>query len=129
MMATMITAGACGLLYFVLSFRVVQLRLAHKVNIGDGGHDPLHARIRAHANFAEYVPFILILMGLIEGRTGLNSTLTATGIVILLVRIAHAIGMGRPAPNPFRMVGAAGTWIVLVGLSIWAIVLAYQGHA
>jgi len=107
----------------------VQLRQAHKVTIGDGGHDPLLSRIRAHANFAEYVPIILILMGLIEMRTGTTELLTATGIVLFLIRIAHALGMARPAPNAFRIAGAAGTWIILVGLSVWAIILAYSQHA
>ncbi len=129
MMITLVTAGCCGLLYFVLTLRVVQLRQTHKVMIGDGGHDPLLSRIRAHANFAEYVPIILILMGLIEMRTGVTELLTATGVLLFLIRIAHAAGMARPAPNPFRIAGAAGTWIILVGLSIWAIVLAYSHHA
>jgi len=128
-MVTLVTAGCCGLLYFILSLRVVQLRQAHKVTIGDGGHDPLLSRIRAHANFAEYVPIILILMGLIEMRTGTTELLTATGIVLFLIRIAHALGMARPAPNAFRIAGAAGTWIILVGLSVWAIILAYSHHA
>lgn len=129
MMVTLVTAGCCGLLYFVLSLRVVLGRQAHKVMLGDGGHDALLARIRAHANFAEYVPIILILMGLIEMRTGVTEMLTSTGVLLFLIRIAHALGMARPAPNPFRIAGAAGTWIILIGLSIWAIVLAYSHHA
>lgn len=126
MMTTLITAGLCGLLYFVLTIRVVQARTTAKVMIGDGGDDKLLSRIRAHANFAEYVPIILILMGLIETRTGISDLLTSTGILLFLIRIAHAIGMARPAPNPFRIAGAAGTWIILVGLSVWAIFLAYS---
>ena len=129
MMVTLVTAGCCGLLYFVLSLRVVLGRQAHKVMIGDGGHDALLTRIRAHANFAEYVPLILILMALIEMRTGVTELLTSTGVLLFLIRIAHAVGMARPAPNPFRIAGAAGTWIILIGLSIWAIVLAYTHHA
>lgn len=129
MMITLVTAGCCGLLYFVLTMRVGQLRHAHGVSLGDGGNDALLSRIRAHANFAEFVPIILILMGLIEMRTGVTETLTATGVLLLLIRIAHAAGMARPAPNALRMAGAAGTSIILVGLSIWAIVLAYSHHA
>lgn len=129
MMITLVTAGCCGLLYFILTVRVVLGRQAHKVMIGDGGNDALLSRIRAHANFAEYVPIILILMGLIETRTGITELLTSTGVLLFLLRIAHAIGMARPAPNPFRVAGAAGTWIILIGLSVWAIILAYTGHA
>ncbi len=129
MMATMITAGFCGLLYFILSLRVVQARQAHKVTLGDGGNDPLLARIRAHANFAEYVPIILVLMGLIESRTGTTDLLTATGVLLFLIRVAHAIGMARPGVSPFRVAGAGGTWVILTGLSIWVLVLAYAHHA
>ncbi len=129
MMITLVTAGCCALLYFVLTVRVVQGRQASNITLGDGGHDPLIARIRAHANFAEYVPIILILMGLIESRTGVTELLTATGVLLFLIRIAHAVGMAQPAPNAFRIAGAAGTWIIMVGLAIWAIVLAYSGHA
>ena len=68
-------------------------------------------------------------MGLIEMRTGVTELLTSTGVLLFLIRIAHAIGMARPAPNPFRIAGAAGTWIIMVGLSIQAIVLAYSHHA
>ena len=129
MMITLVTAGFCGLLYLVLSLRVGQSRVSHKVMIGDGDNDALLSRIRAHGNFAEYVPIILILMGVVEARIGAgNELLASTGILLFLLRIAHAIGMTRPAPNPFRMAGAVGTWIVLAGLSVWAIVLAY-GHA
>ena len=129
MMITLVTAGCCGLLFFVLSLRVALGRQAHKAMIGDGGHDALLTRIRAHANFAEYVPIILILTGLIELRTGVTELLTATGVLLFLLRIVHALGMARPAPNPFRVAGAAGTWIILIGLSIWAITLAYTHHA
>lgn len=129
MMITLVTAGFCGLLYFVLSLRVSQVRVAEKVMTGDGGNGLLLARVRAHANFAEYVPIILILMGAIEARIGAgNELLASTGILLFLLRISHAFGMTRPAPNPFRLSGAVGTWIVLVGLSIWAIALAYS-HA
>lgn len=127
-MVTLITAGFCGLLYFILSVRVVQLRAAHRVSLGDGGQEALLSRIRAHANFAEYVPIILVLLGLIESREGATELLTATGVLLFLVRVAHAVGMARAAPNPFRVVGAAGTWIILIGLSVWAVVLGYS-HA
>ncbi len=122
MMVTLVTAGCCGLLYLVLTFRVGQLRHVHKVSLGDGGNDLLLSRIRAHANFAEFVPIILILMGLIELRTGVTELLTSTGVLLFLIRICHAVGMARPAPNPFRLAGATGTSIILAGLSIWAII-------
>ena len=63
---TLTIAGAAALLNIWLGPRVGQMRLAHKVSIGDGGNEALIARMRAQANFVEYTPFVLILLGLIE---------------------------------------------------------------
>ena len=50
--------------------------------------------------------------------------------MLFLVRIAHAYRHGAaPRRIAFRIAGAAGTWIILIGLSVWAIVLAYTHHA
>ena len=59
MLVTLVTGGLSGLLYFWLSWRVVQVRQSTKVSIGHGDGDLLLQRIRAHANFAEYVPISL----------------------------------------------------------------------
>jgi uncharacterized membrane protein YecN with MAPEG domain len=123
---TTYTAAVMGLLLLALSYRISQIRIANKVNIGDGGDPELFARIRAQANLAEYVPAILILMGLIEYATGYSILLGVCALVTILSRIAHAIGMGRPSPNPFRVAGTAGTWIVLLVLSVWALIVAIQ---
>jgi len=122
---TLTTAGLLGLLYFVLSLRVVQVRGKLKVNLGDGGDDMLLSRIRAHANFAEYVPMLLILMALIELSVEPSLWLWALGATIVVARIAHAVGMARGGGNPFRVIGTMGTWIPLVIASVWAIAV---GH-
>lgn len=125
MIITLATAGLLGLVYFWLSWRVVQVRQSARVSIGDGGDGLLLQRIRAHANFAEYVPFCLILIGAIE-LSSLKPpvALPVVGAVLVVVRVAHALGMARDGANVFRIVGAAGTWLVMVGLSLWALVLA-----
>lgn len=122
MIVTLMTAGLCGLLYFVLSLRVGMVRLASKVSIGDGGNDLLLSRIRAHANFAEYVPICLILIAAIEASWTVSPKgLWLAGLALVIVRVSHAVGMTRPAPNPYRVIGAAGTWLTMLGLSLWAI--------
>ena len=121
--ATLTTAGLLGLIYFVLSIRVIRVRGATKVSLGDGNDDTLLARIRAHANFAEYVPLVLVLMALIELWVAPGPWLWAVGATLVVARICHALGMARAAPNPFRIAGTMGTFIPLVGTSIWALVL------
>src|SRR3712207_1417931 len=61
---TLTIAGAAALMNLWLGLRVSMLRRRHKVSIGDGGNDAVRTRMRAHANFAEYTPIFLILLGL-----------------------------------------------------------------
>src|SRR5436305_106738 len=96
---TMTIAGAATLLNIWLGFRVGQMRQAHGVSLGDGGAQPLLARMRAQANFVEYTPFLLILLGLIELATGSATWLWAVGAVYILARLCHAFGMDRPPGN------------------------------
>ena len=130
---TITTAGLCGLLLLVLSVRVSMVRGKSKVSLGDGGDLLLLSRIRAQANFVEYVPFILVLMGLIETTLYVvdprpSMTLGIVGIALVLCRIAHAIGMGQPAPNAARVAGTAGTFIILIVTSVWALIISAHLH-
>jgi hypothetical protein len=124
MQVTLITTGILGLLFLVLSIRVVRVRGQAKVSLGDGGDQNLLSRIRAHANFAEYVPMLLILLALCEYITGPNVLVKGLGGLIVVARCAHAFGMPRPAPNVFRLVGALGSWLALLVLSAWVLWLA-----
>lgn len=128
MIVTITTAGLCGLILLVLSLRVVMVRGKARISLGDGGDAMLLGRIRAHANFAEYVPIILILMGLIENHTGPGVWIGVVGVALVICRIAHAYGMGAPAPNPGRVVGTLGTFTLLAVTSIWALVISARLH-
>ena len=125
MIVTLVTAGLLGLVFFVLSWRVVQVRQKAQVSLGDGGDALLLQRIRAHANFAEYVPICLILLAAIEvSSLAVSPMLVVAGLGLVVVRVAHAIGMAKDGANRWRIAGAAGTWTVMLGLSIWALGLA-----
>ena len=64
--ATPLYAGLLALLFVALSARViVQRRRAH-VSVGDGNDQSLRQKMRVHANFAEYTPIGLVLLGLTE---------------------------------------------------------------
>ena len=128
MVVTMVTAALCGLLYVWLSWRVVQVRQSAKVSLGDGGDARLLQRIRAHANFAEYVPICLVLMGLIEFEMPFSAVMGGFGAALVVCRILHAVGMARGGGNGWRVAGVVGTFAVLLGLSGWAIGLSVLGH-
>ena len=105
-----------------LTIRVVGRRVSGKIMIGDGGDSQMLERIRAHANFTEHVPLTLILMAGIEITAGHHAPwLWLSGGLLVLARIAHAIGMSRPSPNPFRAGGALISWGLILVLSLWAL--------
>ena len=52
---TLIIAAALGLLNLWLGVRVSRVRISRKVSLGHGDVPGMEARIRAHANFNEYV--------------------------------------------------------------------------
>lgn len=122
---TLTIAAAATLINLWLASRTGRVRMAAKVSIGDGGNPQLLARMRAQANFIEYTPFFLILLGLVEFAHGSATWLWLVAIAYILARIAHAFGMDRPAPNPFRMAGILVTFAVLLGLSIYALTIPY----
>lgn len=124
---TLTIAAACAVLALWLAIRVSQVRFAEKVSMGDGGRPLMTARMRAHANFAEHAPFVLILMALVELADGSRTGLWVIGALFVAARIAHALGMERPAPNPWRAGGAIATWLLMAALAGWALTLAYAG--
>ncbi|MFD1949279.1 MAPEG family protein [Sphingomonas arantia] len=122
---TLMFAVAFALINLWLAFRTGKARLGAKVSVGDGGNPLLTARMRAQANFLEYVPLALILIGLIEMRVGASQILFGLGIALVLARVAHAFGMERPVPNPFRAGGILITFLVTIALIVWGALLLY----
>jgi len=122
---TLTIAAACAIINVWLGARVSQLRFRHKVSMGDEGNERIVARMRAHANFVEYAPFFLILLGLVELALGSEGWLWAVAILFVAARLLHPFGMDRPAPNALRIAGASLTWILLLLLAGVAIATAY----
>lgn len=124
---TLVIAAAAALLNLWLATRVGRMRTAHKVSVGDGGNEAVIRRMRAHANYTEYTPFFLILLALVELAWGSNLWLWGVAIIYILGRIAHAFGMD--GATRLRMIGTITTLLVLLGLAIYALVIAYWGMA
>lgn len=126
---TLTMAAAAGLINLWLAIRIGQVRTSQKVSVGDGGNEFVIRRMRAQANFVEYAPFVLILMGLIELSGGSSFWLWVLGGAFIVARIGHGWGMMWPAPNIGRAGGAIGTWAILALLAGWGIGLVYTAQA
>ena len=124
-MITLFYAGSLSVLALFLGIKTGQKRFSKDANItiGVGDNFELLQITRAHGNLIENAVFFLILSALLEivGEIPVLA-LYILGAVFLLSRIAHAYGITRPgAESIFRMLGATGTFLVLVTQSIWAL--------
>jgi len=123
------TAGAAALVNFWLSWRIAQVRQSADIWIGDGGNEQLTRRMRAHGNFAEYVPLVLILIALVEAARGTHLWLAIVAAIFIVARILHGFGMDGWRFG--RMAGMVGTAPVMIGLGLYAGVIAVMtclGH-
>ncbi len=99
---TLTFAAACALLNLWLAIRCARFRISDKIMHGDAGHALLAKRMRAHANFIEYTPIVLILFALIELAAGPSLWLWIGALAYILARIAHGIGMDADKPTAWR---------------------------
>src|SRR3546814_9718791 len=84
---TFITAALLAFFSILLGYRVGQIRTRERVSLGDAGKPALVARMRAHANFGEYVPLPVILIGLIEMAGAARTPLIVAGAALLVARV------------------------------------------
>jgi uncharacterized membrane protein YecN with MAPEG domain len=122
---TALYAGVFAVFALYLSFQAGTYRGKAGVSIlhGDPVNAELAQRVRVHQNFLEYVPMVLILMGLIEINGGSSMFLHVVGILLIVSRIAHAIGLRHDnMAHKGRGIGAGGTALIMLaaaGYTIW----------
>lgn len=115
---TPLLAAIFGVMYIILSFGVIRFRFRNQVSLGDGGYSDLKKAIRIHGNFAEYVPFTLLLLYLLEYLSLSGSLVFGLGIALLISRVAHYIGMKNHSFFRFRQFGMIGTFLVILISSV-----------
>lgn len=122
---TLTIAAAAALLNIWLMLRVGKVRSADNVLIGDGGNENVIRRMRAHSNFIESAPLVLILIGAIEFSIGTNMVLWVVSALYIMGRISHAFGMDGGSLEKGRVLGTVITLLTLLGLAGWAIYISY----
>ena len=97
-------------LFLVLSIRTIRARRSAKVAIGTGGDKILERLSRVHANFAEYVPFTLLLIAFAEMRGIHPIIIHLLCITLGIGRSVHAWGVSNSSENfRFRVIGMGFT--------------------
>ncbi|MBX9700307.1 MAG: MAPEG family protein [Acetobacteraceae bacterium] len=110
---TALYAALLAGLFLVLSVRVISARRRYGVALGTP-HRLVERAVRAHANFAEYVPIALVLLGLLEGMGLPGWWLHALGTALVAGRAAHAWGISQePEVLRWRSLGMGLTFAVL----------------
>ena len=119
LLVTSIIASALTIIFIKLSFAVIGLRRKNKVGLGSGGHDDLERAIRAQGNFAEYVPFGIILIACLELNGAPWWLFAIPGTILIIGRLIHARGINVPPPDfSKRILGMKFTFGTLISLVV-----------
>lgn len=120
-------AGLLGILFLYFSALVVKGRFTKKISLGDGGDHHFHQVIRAHGNFSEYTPIILILLFVAEVNHSHPIILHLAGSALLAGRFIHAFGLRRHSGSSWqRISGMLLTFSSLLTLSVLNILVLYK---
>ena len=126
-MITILYAGLLAIIYAVLTVRVAKARFKYRVGLGDGGVPDLAQRIRIHGNFAEHVPFALLLIFLVDYSQYSPIIVHVLGILLVMARILHIVGItSSPNASKGRFIGTVLTllvYFICAVLLIWKFVV------
>ncbi len=116
------TAALGGLLFLLgLSVSILRFRSGVGAGASDERNALLNRVIRAHANTAEFAPFLAVLF-LYFGWHGASAMVVNLIIAATVCRFLLVVGLvawpslGRP--NPARFVGALGTYLCGAALCV-----------
>lgn len=110
----------------VLTFRVGQVRIREKINLGDGENPLLLARMRAHGNYVETAPFALIGLFALAMMGANHIGLHLFGAVFLIGRLLHAHGMAQKNSGGIgRVIGMLMTFFTFFGTALYLLFLIF----
>ncbi len=114
LLITPIYAALLSLIFVVLSIKTIIIRRKNKVAVGDGNKPQLQRAMRVHANFAEYTPIAIILVGFVESLKYNEIIVHILLSLFLLGRIIHAYGLSKIDEDfRFRVFGMVLTFNVI----------------
>jgi len=104
-------------IYIQLTFRVIGYRRQFKVSVGDGDNDLLARAMRAQANFNEYTPLFLLLLGCLEWNSAPWWLTSPLAMAFVIGRFIHPTGI-KTAESPFK------PRVYGMYLTIWPLIIA-----
>jgi len=121
-------AALLALVFVGLSVRTLLLRRNLQIAVGDQGNPEMLRAMRVHANFAEYVPFTLLLIFMLEIQGTYAALVHLLCLSLLVGRLVHAYGVSKAAEDfRFRVAGMAMTFAALVGAAVCLLVVYVAG--
>jgi len=126
-MITPIYSALLALMLVGLSVHVIRGRRLMSIGLGDFNNIEMMRRIRAQANFAEYAPIFLILLGFAEYNRLPHWAVHLIAILFVVGRVMHAYSLlraerytdGKLISKPlFRISGMVCTLTSLIVLSL-----------
>ena len=112
-------AAILAIIFIGLSMRVARMRGETKIGIGAGGNPGLERRVRVQANFAEYVPFALLLLAFLEMQQHSRYLIHLLCLALIIGRIIHAYGVSQDDEDVrFRIAGIIITAAVILVAAI-----------
>ena len=120
-----IYAALLAVLFAYLSVRTIRARRRLGIGLGHAENPVMLRAMRVHANFAEYVPFALLLIFLVESSGANPLVVHALGVALLVARLSHAYGVSQQKESfRFRVFGMATTLTVLLLSAIYLLIVA-----
>ncbi|EYC50569.1 hypothetical protein AZ34_05490 [Hylemonella gracilis str. Niagara R] len=123
---TILFIGVFALIQVPLTVMVGYRRVQTNIQFLDGGDQTLLRRMRAHANYTENVPIVLLAMAAAEHAQAPQWLLWAGGVSLLVGRLMHAAvlilrGWGLP-----RALGMILTFLPMLTFGGWCVAQAFR---
>jgi uncharacterized membrane protein YecN with MAPEG domain len=123
MAITIFYAALLAIIFVILSLKTIGLRRSLHIDVGDGGNPKMLRAMRVHSNFAEYTPFALLLLTMVEAQGCHDYLIHALGITLLVGRLSHAFGVAQEKETfIFRVSGMIMTFTVILTSSFYLLV-------
>ena len=120
---TSLTTALLMMGYMALTVRIMLLRRQHNISLMDGDNPHFQRLLRAQGNFAEYMPFALLALLLLELQGAAFLPLSLLAATLVVGRASHAYGLliGEPNYKDFRgrVFGMVCTWTPLGIMAVW----------